>query len=164
MILKNPWFWTLAGLSLLGDRLTKLWIMQTLALHQSKPLWPGVFHFTYVTNSGAAFSLFSGNGEWLRWLSLMVSLGLMLLAWFDPKLDRWQQVGYGLILGGALGNGIDRFSSGQVVDFLDFRLIRFPIFNLADVAINLGVICLLVVFWQPVRRKRPPSEEHPDHL
>ena len=65
-------------------------------------------------------------------------------AWFGPRFDRWEQLGYGLILGGALGNGIDRFVSGYVVDFLHFRLIDFPIFNLADVSINIGIICLLI--------------------
>ncbi|MEO1127008.1 MAG: signal peptidase II, partial [Cyanobacteria bacterium J06639_16] len=53
-------------------------------------------------------------------------------------------VGYGCVLGGALGNGIDRMLAGQVVDFLDFRLINFPIFNLADVFINIGIVCLLI--------------------
>jgi len=93
----------------------------------------------------ANVSLFSNGGVyWLRWLSLAVSLGLMAAAWFGPRFDRWEQMGYGLILGGALGNGIDRFLAGHVVDFLDFRLIQFPIFNLADVSINLGILCLLI--------------------
>ena len=114
-------------------------------LEESRALWPDVFNLTYVTNTGAAFSLFSNGGVyWLRWLSLIVSLGLMGFAWFGPRFDRWEQLGYGLILGGALGNGIDRFVSGYVVDFLHFRLIDFPIFNLADVSINIGIICLLI--------------------
>lgn len=151
---RNPWFWVAAVLSLFFDHLTKFWVVQTFELTvppETQPLWPGVFHFTYVVNTGAAFSLFSNGGAiWLRWLSLGVSAGLMVLAWFGPRINRWEQVGYGLILGGALGNGIDRFVSGHVVDFLDFRLIRFPVFNLADVFINAGIICLLVAtFWSP---------------
>jgi signal peptidase II len=117
--------------------------MQGMKLGQTIPLWPDVFHFTYVTNKGAAFSLFSESGGWLRWLSLIVSLGLIALAVFT-RLDRWEQAGYGFVLGGALGNGIDRFVAGEVVDFLDFRLIRFPVFNLADIFINVGIICLLI--------------------
>ena len=74
----------------------------------------------------------------------LVSVGLLLLAWFGPTLSKWEQVGYGFILSGALGNGIDRFILGQVVDFLDFRLIRFPVFNLADAFINVGIACLLI--------------------
>jgi len=68
----------------------------------------------------------------------------MALAWFGPVLNTFEQMGYGLILGGALGNGIDRFVAASVVDFLDFRLIHFPVFNLADVFINIGIVCLLI--------------------
>lgn len=158
MPLKNPWFWLIAAVSLLIDRLSKYWVVQNFELTETWPLWSGVFHFTYLTNRGAAFSLFSQDGGWLRWLSLVVSLGLMIFAWCGPKLNRWEQAGYGLILGGALGNGIDRFVSGEVVDFLDFRLINFAVFNLADVCINLGIVCLLIAtFRQPDRPARQPK-------
>lgn len=143
MKLKNHWFWSVASASLLLDQLTKYWVLQNFSLGETWPLWSGVFHFTYVTNTGAAFSMFQGSG-WLRWLSLVVSLSLMAMAYFGPRLQQWEQLAYGLILGGALGNGIDRFLFGYVVDFLDFRLIHFPIFNLADVSINFGIICLLI--------------------
>lgn len=156
---KNRLFWLVAFISLVLDRLTKLWVVQTFPLTnppQTLPLWPGVFHFTYVTNTGAAFSLFANGSGWLRWLSLAVSAGLMAMAWFGPKMNRWEQAGFGFILGGALGNGIDRFVSGEVVDFLDFRLINFPVFNLADVFINVGIACLLIVTFKvaPARKKR----------
>jgi signal peptidase II len=147
MRLKNRFFWVAAIVGLVLDQLTKLWVVQTFELTvppETIPLWPGVFHFTYVTNTGAAFSLFSDNGEWLRWLSLMVSLALMVVGLMVPLANRWEQVGYGLILSGALGNGIDRFLNGEVVDFFDFRLIRFPIFNVADVCINIGIACLII--------------------
>jgi signal peptidase II len=73
-----------------------------------------------------------------------VSLALIAVAWFGPVLNLWDQLGYGLILGGASGNGIDRFVLGYVVDFLDFRLINFAVFNLADAFINIGIFCLLI--------------------
>lgn len=151
MLFKNYYFWIVALVSLLLDRLSKLWVVLNYALTippQTTPLWPGVFHFTYVTNKGAAFSLFSSSGEWLRWLSLVVSIGLIALALFGPKLNRWEQAGYGFLLGGAAGNGIDRFVAGKVVDFLDFRLINFAVFNLADVFINVGIVCLLIAAWK----------------
>jgi signal peptidase II len=147
MSVRNRWFWIAAGAGLVLDQLTKYWVAQTFELTtppDSLPLWSGVFHFTYVTNSGAAFSLFSNNGQWLKWLSMGVSLGLIILGLRARLPNRWEQVGYGLILSGALGNGIDRLLFGEVIDFLDFRLIRFPIFNVADVCINIGIICLLV--------------------
>jgi signal peptidase II len=144
MNIKNQLFWVTGFISLMLDQLTKYWVVQGMELSQSIPLWEGVFHLTYVTNKGAAFSLFTGGVVWLRWLSLLVSLGLMALALLGPLMNTWEQAGYGFVLGGALGNGIDRFAAGEVVDFLDFRLIQFPIFNLADVFINVGIVCLLI--------------------
>ncbi|MGF1536697.1 MAG: signal peptidase II [Elainellaceae cyanobacterium] len=160
MPFKNRLFWIAAAIAIALDQLTKYWVVQGMRLQETIPLWEEVFHFTYVLNTGAAFSLFSNSGGWLRWLSLIVSLGLMALALLGPPMTLWEQWGFGFILGGALGNGIDRFASGAVVDFLDFRLIRFPIFNLADVFINLGIACLLITaFWQsgPSNRTDRPS-------
>lgn len=151
MRLKNRSFWVAAIVGLVLDQLTKWWVVNTFELTvppETIPLWPGVFHFTYVTNTGAAFSLFSDNGGWLRWLSLIVSLALIVVGLVMRLPNRWEQVGYGLILSGALGNGIDRFLNGEVVDFFDFRLIRFPIFNVADVCINIGIACLIIAAFQ----------------
>lgn len=158
MRLRNRYFWVAAIAGLILDQLTKLWVVNSFELTsppETVALWPGVFHFTYVTNTGAAFSLFSNNGEWLRWLSLVVSLALVIFGLTVRLPNRWEQVGYGFILSGALGNGIDRFLNGEVVDFLDFRLIRFPIFNVADVCINIGIVCLIIAAFRPL--PSPPS-------
>lgn len=148
MRLKNRLFWIAAFVAFFLDQLTKYWIVQTFKLGDTLPLLPGIFHFTYVTNTGAAFSLLSGKVEWLRWLSLVVSLVLIAIAWFSPLLNRWDQLGYGLVLGGAMGNGIDRFILGYVVDFLDFRLINFAVFNVADSFISIGIVCLIIASLQ----------------
>ncbi|MEH1842949.1 MAG: signal peptidase II [Nostoc sp.] len=148
MRLKNRLFWIAAFIAFFLDQITKYWVVQTFSLGQTLPLLPGIFHFTYVTNTGAAFSLLSGKVEWLRWLSLGVSLVLIALALFGPTLNFWDQLGYGLILGGAMGNGIDRFVLGYVVDFLDFRLINFAVFNVADSFISIGIVCLLIASFQ----------------
>lgn len=153
MRLKNRFFWIAAITAFVLDQLTKYWVVQTFSLGETQPLIKGIFHFTYVQNTGAAFSLFAGKVEWLRWLSLLVSLALIALALFSPVLSRWDQWGYGLILGGAMGNGIDRFLLSYVIDFLDFRLINFPVFNLADVFINIGIACLLIASF----KKTPPN-------
>jgi signal peptidase II len=144
MHLKNRNFWICAITTFFLDQLTKYWIVQTFKVHQTVAIIPEVFHFTYVTNTGAAFSILAGKVEWLRWLSLAVSIALILLACFGPALRRWEEFGYSFILGGAMGNGIDRFIRGYVVDFLDFKFIDFPVFNFADVFINVGIICLLI--------------------
>ena len=148
MRLKNQLFWIAAIVSLVLDQVTKYWVVRNFQLGETRPLLLGVFHITYITNTGAAFSLLTGEVEWLRWLSLAVSLALLALAWFGPLMNTFEQLGYGFILGGALGNGIDRFVDGRVVDFLDFRLIQFPVFNLADVFINVGIVCLLIATFQ----------------
>jgi len=158
MRLRNRLFWIAAVIGLVLDQLTKFWVLQTFEYGDTIPLWEGVFHFTFVTNTGAAFSLFSENGDWLKWLSMLVSLGLIALGWFVNLANRWEQIGYGLILSGALGNGIDRVLAGEVVDFLDFRLIRFPIFNIADVCINIGIICLLIAAWRPPAKANGRSQ------
>ncbi|AFY53155.1 signal peptidase II [Rivularia sp. PCC 7116] len=153
MYLRNRIFWIAAIAGVLLDQLTKYWVIQTFNLGETRPLIQGIFHFTYVQNTGAAFSLFAGKVEWLRWLSLLVSVALMALALFTPFLLRWEQWGYGLILSGAMGNGIDRFVYSYVIDFLDFKLINFPVFNLADVFINIGIACLIIASFQ----KTPPN-------
>ncbi len=147
---KNRFFWFVAIAGLILDQLTKYWVVQRFhQLGDTFPLLPGVFHFTYVINTGAAFSFFRGGAGWLRWLSLLVSLGLMAFAWWGPRMQKLEQLGYGFILAGALGNGIDRFFVGYVVDFLDFRWINFPVFNLADISINIGIIFLLIASLRP---------------
>lgn len=145
LIKRKRIFWLVAIAGIILDQLTKYLIVKEFAaINDTVPLWEGVFHLTYVINTGAAFSVFSGQVEILRWISLIVSLLLIIFVWFSSRLSLWEQLGYGLILAGAVGNGIDRFLFGYVVDFLDFRLINFPVFNLADVAINIGVVMLLI--------------------
>lgn len=160
MKLKNKMFWIFAIASFGLDRLSKEWIVRTLSLTNppdSFPLWNGIFHITYVTNKGAAFSLFQGEG-WLRWLSLLVTLALVYYGLFGSALRTWEQAAYGFLLGGAAGNGFDRLLLGEVIDFLDFRLIRFPVFNVADVAINIGLVCLFISLWGHKTQPKPKQE------
>ncbi len=155
---RNLLFWLAAIFGLQLDRWTKDWVLATFELGESWPLWPDVFHFTFVENPGAAFSWFSGYGLQLRWLSLLVSLVLMLVACFGPRMVRLDQVGLGFLFAGAFGNGIDRFAAGRVVDFLDFRLINFAVFNVADVFINLGVLCFLISLFLPEPSEREAAD------
>ncbi|WP_319420806.1 signal peptidase II [Pleurocapsa sp. FMAR1] len=146
-------FWLVAILGIIFDQITKYLVVQNFTnVGDSIPLWQGVFHLTYVINTGAAFSFFTGQVDILRWISLIVSLLLVIFVWYTPKLTLIEQLGYGFILSGAVGNGIDRFLFGYVVDFIDFRLINFPVFNVADVAINLGVLLLLIASFTPLSK------------
>lgn len=145
MMRRKRSFLLIAIVGIIVDQLTKYLVVQNFAeVGETLPLWQNVFHFTYVINTGAAFSFFSGQVDMLRWISLIVSFILVIFVWRSPKMSLLEQLGYGFILAGAVGNGIDRFLFGYVVDFFDFRLINFPVFNVADVAINIGVILLLM--------------------
>ena len=142
--IENSLYWTTAILGLVLDQASKYLVVQYLKQPKSIAVIDGIFHFTYATNTGAAFSLFSGQIDWLKWVSMVVSLGLVAYGIFGKNLTRWEQAGYGFILAGAAGNGIDRFVAGYVVDFIDIKIIRFAIFNIADVSINVGLICLAI--------------------
>jgi signal peptidase II len=144
---RNILFW-IAAIAWLGiDLITKHNVVANLQIGDSVPIWQGLFHLTYTTNTGAAFSLFHNSVDVLKWISLITSLLLAFLGFSLRGLTLWEQFGYGSILGGAMGNGIDRFTRSHVIDFLDVRLINFPIFNFADMAISLGLFCLLVAVY-----------------
>ena len=145
MKIRNYYFWLAAIVNIAIDIFSKRAIVELLRVERTSiAIIPNIFHFTYIRNHGAAFSILEGN-PLLRWLSLIVSLLLIVIAIFKIFSNIWEQLGFGLILAGAVGNGIDRlFFDGSVVDFIDLRIINFAIFNWADVSINLGIICLLI--------------------
>lgn len=150
-----------AGLIVLTDQLVKLWVVGNIALFTDIPAIPGLFHLTYVQNTGAAFSAFEG-AQWL-FAVIFVVLTLVLI-WEFPKkrlpfttLERWC---IAAIYGGGLGNMIDRLRLGYVVDMIEVDFIRFPVFNVADCFITCGCILLLIhlvffnkEFWKDEKKK-----------
>jgi signal peptidase II len=134
----------LAALVVLIDQLSKMLALRHLPLGVSIPFVPGLFRLQRVGNSGAAFSLLSGNNAALSLLSAAISVALVVWLLRHAPQSRWQTLAFGFLLGGAAGNGLDRLRLGEVVDFLELVPIHFPIFNLADVAINLAVLCFAV--------------------
>jgi signal peptidase II len=157
MKIRNYYFWVAAITNIFIDIVSKRAIVENLRIERtSLPIVPNILHFTYIRNHGAAFSLMEGQ-PWLRWLSLIVSAILIGIGIFKVFSNIWEQLGFGLILAGAAGNGIDRlFFNGSVVDFIDLRFIKFAIFNWADVSINLGIVCLLIhsFIYQPRQSNR----------
>jgi signal peptidase II len=128
---------------LAADQAAKAWATAKLAPVESVAVVPGFFSLTYVRNPGIAFGLFAGQG-WVVAVFMAALAGVAI--WFARELDwrRWQpNVLGGLLLGGALGNLLDRWRQGQVVDFLDFYVGRhhWPAFNVAD-----SMICIAVGF------------------
>ena len=128
----------------LADQLSKAWAVSQLRPGIVAPLLPGLLEQQLVFNTGAAFSLLTGNTWLLGAVSALVAVGLVVWIQTGGPLRRYQWLGLGLLLGGAIGNGLDRWRLGHVVDFLAFMPFTFPVFNLADVAINLAVACLLL--------------------
>jgi signal peptidase II len=145
MKIRNYYFWVAAVSNICIDIISKRAIVENLRIERTSfPIVPNILHFTYIRNHGAAFSMLEGQ-PWLRWLSLVVSAILIGVGIFKVFSNIWEQLGFGLILAGAAGNGIDRlFFDGSVVDFIDLRFIKFAIFNWADISINLGIVCLLI--------------------
>ena len=140
------------GLSLLViilDQVSKLAIAGSMQLYQSIPIMP-FFKLTYVHNTGAAFSFLSDAGGWQRWFFAALALVIsgVIVVWL-ARLKHHETllaVALSLVLGGAIGNLIDRLVYGYVIDFLDvyYQTWHWPAFNIADSAITLGVILMLV--------------------
>ena len=142
----------LALVVVLLDQLSKAWAEQTLPAGVMRPWIPGLLAHQLVYNRGAAFSMLTGAQPLLALVSAVVVIGLSLWLWRQSQLRLLQTLAVGLLLGGAAGNGIDRWSHGAVVDFLALVPVDFPVFNLADVAINLAVLCLALDVWNSARR------------
>ena len=143
------------------DQLTKYWITQSMRLHESIPIIPNLFSFTYIRNPGAAFGLLAGSSNAFRTVFFGITslFALALLGTILVRLPEkgWiGQVSIAGILGGAIGNLIDRLRFGEVIDFLDVYVeaYHWPAFNVADSAISVGVVCLIIHF--AFERKESP--------
>ncbi len=129
------------------DQVSKAVASSVLQGGNTLPLLPHLISLQLVHNTGAAFSVLRGSTALLGLLSLGVGIGLILWMWRQRVLPFWQALASAALLGGTLGNGLDRWRLGYVVDFLALEPIDFPIFNGADVAINLAVLCFGIDLW-----------------
>lgn len=143
---------------LILDQLSKLTIVSMMRLYESIQITP-FFNLTYVRNTGAAFSFLSEAGGWQRWFfaALAFIVSIVIAAWL-ARLKRHETllaVSLALVLGGAVGNLIDRLAYGYVIDFLDvyYRTWHWPAFNVADSAITLGVGLMLLESFGLVKAK-----------
>ena len=141
------WYWV-AVLVFFADQLSKQWVLANFDLHESLNLLP-FFNFTYVRNYGAAFSFLSDAGGWQRWLFTIVAVGFstLLTVWLRRQSASLLKLNlaYTLVIGGALGNLVDRLMHGFVVDFIDFFWAKshYPAFNIADSAICIGAVLII---------------------
>lgn len=133
--------WLISAATFGADQLTKLLVDRRFAPGENLPLIPSILHLTYVQNRGAAFGIFQGQQI------LFIGLALGVIVWLGwelairPSASRAVQWGCALVLGGAVGNLVDRLRFGYVVDFIDLRV--WPVFNVGDSAITVGVALLV---------------------
>ncbi|MDH5642182.1 MAG: signal peptidase II [Nitrospira sp.] len=160
--LRNFLLASLTGIVIVVDQLTKLYIMQTMRLHESIPVIENYFSLTYIRNPGAAFGLLAGSSTTFRMvffgLTSVFALGLLgTILLRMPERDWMGRLSVAAILGGAIGNLIDRMRYGEVIDFLDVYIgnYHWPAFNVADSAITVGVIFLIIHF--AFEKKEGPS-------
>lgn len=140
-----------AGTVIVVDQLTKLSIMENMRLHESIPIIPNLFSLTYIRNPGAAFGLLAGSSNAFRTLFFSVAsigAGVMLgMIFVRLRARDWMaRLSIAAILGGAIGNLLDRLQYGEVIDFLDVYIetYHWPAFNVADSAISVGVVFLMI--------------------
>lgn len=142
------WLW-LSVIALVLDQWSKIAIKSSMYLYQSIDVIPG-FKLTYVHNTGAAFSFLSEAGGWQRWFfaAMAIIISGVLTVWLYrlKKHELLLAVALSLVLGGAIGNLIDRLAYGYVIDFIDvyYQAWHWPAFNVADMAISLGVFLMLL--------------------
>ena len=135
------------ALAVFLDQITKYLTVLYLKTVDTVPLWEGVLHLTYVENPGAAFGMMKDS----RWLFMVVStvaiLGILGYMLIKKPTDRIECLSLSFIVGGGIGNMIDRVALGYVVDMIDFRLINFAVFNVADsfVCVGAGLMLLWVI-------------------
>lgn len=136
------------------DQLTKFWVVSILPLHTHIEIIPGCFNLVHVLNRGAAFGFLNNPDiDWQFWLFMLataLSFVIVIFLAYTSPYDPLLFTGFGLILGGATGNAIDRIVNRAVVDFLDFYIgnWHWPAFNIADIAICCGAVITIFAIWQ----------------
>ncbi len=149
MFRKFKWL-LLSTLTIIADQSTKWLAAKHLSMQEPMPIWPGFFDLRLAHNTGAAFGFLGKAGGWQRgfFIGFTVAMSIFLLGWLFclPRYAKMKAGAIALILGGAVGNVVDRIRLGYVVDFLDFyyKNLHWPTFNMADIAIVIGVLLLLL--------------------
>jgi len=129
------------------DLLTKKFVAEPMALNGISVFIPGLINFTYIENYGAAWNIFSGNSVFLIVISIAFILLLIVFYFFERKNGTLFHISIALIFGGAVGNMVDRVFLGYVRDFIQFDFWKsFPVFNVADIALTIGVVLMLIYY------------------
>lgn len=158
----KKWYGAIIAFALIADRLSKQWAQKVL-MHEPQgtiPIWENVFHLTYVENRGAAFGMLQGQRVLFLIVTVILTLALLWTLFVRKPSGRGVGIGMAMVLGGAWGNFYDRMVYQFVVDMLDFRLINFPVFNIADVMICVGVgVWILFYLLEDARAQKAAKEK-----
>ena len=138
-------FLILSVIMVISDLATKYLVTSSMALNETLPLIDNIFHLTYVRNSGAAFSMLSGQRIILILLPLLIISVIIIYIIFKRPTNKSLMLSFTMIVSGGIGNLIDRIKYGYVIDFFDFRLINFPVFNVADIFVTLGAAIFIIL-------------------
>jgi signal peptidase II len=141
-----------AGVVVVLDRFSKIYIMGVLDPGESVPIVRGILDLTHVRNPGAIFGLFGSLNSFLIPIGLLVILAILYYSFRIRPKDRLLDLALALELGGATGNLIDRLAYGRVIDFIDFKV--WPVFNVADSAITLGLFFLGLYLFSQIKRTK----------
>lgn len=134
----------IAALLVVCDQLVKYWVVSNLSLGEAMNVIPNVFSLTYYQNSGAAWSILQGQ-MWFFAIVTFVAVPLCIwLLWKNRRGSKFYSLALGLVIAGALGNFIDRMRLGYVVDMFQTDFINFPIFNVADMCLTIGVVMVFI--------------------
>ena len=145
-------------ISVVLDRITKSLAVQHLSGGKTQPFIPGFLDFQLVYNSGAAWGIFEGGRGIFLIIAAFTVVAMFIYIAINKKHNAWEIIALGLIVGGAIGNGIDRAISGEVVDFIHTLFITFPLFNIADSSITVGVILFIIVLFFGQQAVKKPLE------
>jgi len=143
------YFLSLSFFIILIDQFTKFLMFNNYKIFINKNFI--LFRLDFVKNYGAAFNIFSGNRIFLSFISIIFSILLIYLLFRKNNLNSTELYSYSFILGGTIGNGIDRLLKGFVIDFINLNTINFPVFNIADISINVGFVFLIYNIFQNKR-------------
>lgn len=124
------------------DQLFKYLIIRNFIMGQSYPVIDNLFYLTYVKNTGAAFGMLPAYSDFFKYMSAIIVIGFFIYIHFSSIKGIFLNIGAGLIIGGAVGNLIDRIRFDGVIDYLDFQF--WPVFNLADIAIVIGTVFIII--------------------
>ncbi|EGQ1308753.1 lipoprotein signal peptidase [Staphylococcus pseudintermedius] len=140
---------------LIGDQLTKFIIRTQMTLGESFAVVPKILYITSHRNNGAAWGILSGKMTFFYIITIIVLIALIVFYIKEAKNNMLMQIAISLLFSGALGNFIDRVSSGEVVDFIDTVIFGydFPIFNIADASLTIGVVLLIIVLLKDQNQK-----------